>query len=101
MGDSLFRGVTVRHLGRYGDVQQLQLAHLYFSNPSQLVIEFDKRKNDQYRAGHSTVVPANPVKEGCCLVEFMHRWRLHQGGALSDFVFPDFTLSKDVDSLSA
>ena len=75
---------------RYDDVNHLHWRNIKFDAGYQCFhIEFEKRKNDQYRQGNRVSVAAAP--DGLvCPFKLMRRMRLVTRGDGDDFIFRSF-----------
>ena len=60
-------------------------------NEKQVIIHFEKRKNDQFREGSEVVIPGNEEKRAACVYRLFEFWRvLSPTAGNDDHVFSGF-----------
>ena len=61
--------------GKFSCLSPLKWQNFKFDIAGQVVIEFEQRKQDQFREGSEVVIPSNPSKPSACIVSLLTHWR--------------------------
>ena len=97
----LLAAASFASFGRFNCLSELTWSNVDFSDPDQVTLFFDKRKNDQFRDGSSVVIPRLP-DSALDLPNLFLLWQDRSPAPReSDFVFLDFPLTKTATCLDA
>jgi hypothetical protein len=86
--------------GRFDCLQSIRWEQVDLSEGDQMVVSFEKRKNDQFREGSKVVVPCRD--DALDLVSLMASWKERSpAGKEDDFVFLNFPFNANSRNLDA
>ena len=97
----LLAAASFASFGRFSCLAELTWKYVDLSDPEQVTVFFDKRKNDQFREGSSVVIP-RVTDAGLDLPNLFLQWKTRSPATGDDdFVFMDFPLTASAQCLDA